>query len=155
MLYIYIDKSRSMLQNDWITDISASFDIEYEASWFADELVQRIIKIVDKSEVQTFQVGDSVNIYNKIYGNLSPRDLSNGSKSLILLWKTDYKINGDRMGNNCISLLLEIASKKDITISLGHIPAFPSVFEATIINNNMLIHSKREFIDCQVALMYE
>ena len=87
MLSIYIDDGMHMLPSDWVTDISASFDVEYEPEWFSDTFVQEIISVVDKSEVILMDGYRSTNIYNEYLGNISPRDLSNGAKSLILLWK--------------------------------------------------------------------
>ncbi len=152
MLSIYIDDGMHMLPSDWVTDISASFDVEYEPEWFSDTFVQEIISVVDKSEVILMDGYRSTNIYNEYLGNISPRDLSNGAKSLILLWKTDYKLNGDRMGNNCIPLLLRISEQKDITISLGHIPKLPYKFEALVLNNNTQIHSIKDFLTCRNEL---
>lgn len=155
MLSIYIDDGMHMLPDDWVTNISASFDAEYEPEWFSDTFVQEIISVVDKSEVILMKGNRSTNIYNEYLGNISPRDLSNGAKSLILLWKTDYKLNGDRMGNNCIPLLLRISEQKDIIISLGHIPKLPYKFEAVVLNNNAQIHSIKDFLTCRDKLRFD
>ena len=62
------------------------------------------------------------------------------------------KINGDRLGDNCVPWLLKIASTKDIEISLSHTPDFPDKFDAVIVNTNVKISSKREFVSMKVRL---
>ena len=56
-----------------------------------------------------------------ILGGISPRDLSTGCKALlILLNEPETIVSGDRMGDNCYPLLLEMAKEKDYTITLAH-----------------------------------
>ena len=150
MLYIYIDDGWDTLPDEYECYVSDYFDDVYEPDWFSDLFVRRIIKEIDDSEV--VGQGKSVNIYNEILGNIPPQYLSSGCKALILLHKEDIKINGDRLGDNCIGLLLEIADKKDIVISLSHIPPFPDKFNAIIVNNGKKIVSNKEFISQKVRL---
>ena len=132
MLNIYLDNCEEELPKEFESYVSQYFDEVYEPDWFSDDFVQTIIETIDKSKV--VGGGKSVNIYNDILGNFPPQNLSSGCKGLILLYKEDVKINGDRLGDNCISLLLEISKIKDIFISLSHTPPFPDHFDAYIIN---------------------
>lgn len=148
MLYIYIDDGFGNLPEEYECYVSDYFDDVFESEWFSDKMVQRIIKVIDDSKV--VGTGDSVNIYNETLGNIPPQYLSSGCKGLILLYKDNIKISGDRLGDNCIPLLLEISSKKDIWISLSHIPDFPKNFEAIIVNNFTKINSRSEFVTMKV-----
>ncbi len=150
MLYIYMDDGWGHLPEAYESYVSDYFDDIYEASWFTDDVVRTIIRDIDDSEV--VGAGESVNIYNKTLGNIPPQFLSSGCKGLILLYKERVKINGDRLGDNCIPLLLKIASDKDVEISLSHTPDFPDKFDAVIVNNNQRISCKEEFVSLKVGL---
>ena len=143
MMNIYLDNCREDLPKEFESYVSQYFDEVYEPEWFSDDFVRRMIKTIDKSEV--VGIGNSINIFNDILGNFPPQNLSSGCKGLILLYKDDVKINGDRLGDNCIGLLLEISKEKDVTISLSHTPPFPDVFDAYIINTNKRIETRKQF----------
>ena len=150
MLRIYIDNCVDTLPSEFECYVSDYFDDAYEAEWFSDQFVREIIKEIDDSEV--VGDGDSVNIYNNVLGNIPPQYLSSGCKGLILLYKERIAINGDRLGDNCIPLLLKMADSIDCSISLGHIPPFPDHFNAIILNNDTLISTMREFVSEFVRL---
>ncbi|MBO5320627.1 MAG: DUF4869 domain-containing protein [Ruminococcus sp.] len=123
MLNIIIEGNHEEIMKrlpDRISNVSAHFDFNYEPEWFSDPLVRRIIGEIDKTKVI-----HGINLYNETLLGLSPASLSSGSKTLILLLKEDYIINGDRLGDNCMELLLDIAEQKDITITTSHILPLP------------------------------
>lgn len=153
MLYIYIEEDDKSLPSDYMSRVSDCFDGIYLPEWFSDPFVREMIEIIDNSVVEQNNTTDSINIFNSVLGNIPPQNLSTGVKALILLYKTDLKIDGDRLGDNCIPLLLRIADKKDITISLGHFPAFPDKFDAIIVNNGVKIHSDMEFFHWRINLV--
>jgi hypothetical protein len=153
MLYVYINDGRGNLPDEYESYVSDYFDDVYEPEWFNDSYVQKIIREIDDSQVEV-RAGKSVNIYNEYLGNIPPSHLSSGTKGLILLYKDDVKINGDRLGDNCIGFLLEIADKKDISIALSHTPPFPDKFEAVIVNNGEHISTKTEFVSWKVRYTY-
>ena len=105
MLRIYIDNCVDTLPSEFECYVPDYFDDAYEAEWFFDQFVREIIKEIDDSEV--VGDGDSVNIYNTVLGNRPPQYLSSACKGLILLYKERVAINGDRLGDNCIPLLLK------------------------------------------------
>ncbi len=144
MLYIYLDNAIGELPKEYEGHVSDYFDDVYEPEWFSEEIVKQIIWEID--ETKMIGEGVSVNLYNEILGNIPPQYLSSGCKGLILLYKEGIKINGDRLGDNCIPLLLKIASVRDVYISLSHTPKFPDKFNAIIINDGREIHSFRDFI---------
>lgn len=151
MLHIYIEDCVNPLPDDYISRVDQYFDNNYEPEWFQDAFVRRIIQEIDHSQV----VGEglSVNIYNEVLGNIPPQNLSTGGKSLILLYaEQEIKTDGDRLGDNCIGMLLEIADKKDIFISLSHVPPFPDEFEAVILNNGKKINTIQEFLHEKIMI---
>ena len=141
MLYIELAENYETMKR-YVGNVSGYFDAEYEEAWFKDDFIRRVIREVDETEVLN---GNT--LYNETLGQIPPQWLSSGCKGLILLYKEGTHINGDRLGDNCISLLLEIADSKDITISLRHIPKFPEKFNAVIINSNRRIGSFREYVE--------
>ena len=152
MLHVYFDDCKKELPKEFESYVSQYFDEVYEPEWFSDEFVKKIIHKIDKSEV--IGTGRSVNIYNEFLGNLPPQNLSSGCKGLILLYKEDIKINGDRLGDNCMVLLLEIADVKDVTISLSHTPPFPDNFNAHIINSGKLVNTRKQFNEAWLDVRY-
>lgn len=145
MLYVYVElpteESYKFVQSNYITRVSPYFDNIYEDEWFHNNFTKEVVKEIDKSEVI-----DARSIYNEYGGSLPVTSISTGAKSLLLLMFTDRKVSGDRMGDNCIPKLLEIAAIKDIHISLDHLMNFPEIFEATVENTGVVIHNMKDFI---------
>ena len=134
MLNVYFGKKK-----DVIFFISDVFDEEFEKEWFDIDMVKEIILDIDKS------VSISNGIIDSPYlGLITPKDLSTGTKTLILML-CDENLNGryfdgDFMGDNCMPWLYKISQIKDINITLTNIPSFREVenekgFEITIEND--------------------
>lgn len=137
---------------DRISNVSGYFDTGYEPEWFDDEFVRKIIKDIDKTTVVA-----GINLYNNVLLGISPESLSSGSKALIILFEEDYVVNGDRLGDNCIGLLFEIAGQKDITITTSHILPLPTPGQLpvkTVVHGYGEIKSKKEFVDAFVNEVY-
>lgn len=135
-----------------ISNVRGYFDTSYEPAWFDDEFVRKIIQDIDKTTVVS-----GINLYNDVLLGISPESLSSGSKALIILWKEDCIVNGDRLGDNCIGLLLEIAKRKDITITTSHILPFPASGQLpvkTVVQGYGEIKSKKEFADAFLNEVY-
>lgn len=149
MLSIFINKT-PYDNKGFENYVSDRFDDEFEKDWFNNEFVKRIIEEIDDTEV----VSD-VCLRSKVLGSIPPEYLSSGCKGLILLYMTDIAISGDRLGDNCVSLLLEIANnaQDDKRISLSHIPPFPDKFTARIENTNEVINSVKEFVTIYTKVM--
>lgn len=124
-----------------IGNVSEYFKFEYEPEWLEDEFVRRIIKEIDNTEVRS-----DGTLFSHRLGPIIYTQLSTGCKALILIHKTDIKINGDRMGDNCVPLLLEICERKDVEIALHHLMQFPDNFKALVLNSNKIITSHYEFL---------
>ena len=118
------------------------FDNTYEDEWITDELSVKMIKDIDKSEV----LGENC-IASPILGLISPKDISGGAKTLILIYNNpDLIINASACGDNCAKWLLKIAENKDIYIRLLHNMNFGKEFEINVINTNQIVHSMPELI---------
>lgn len=116
---------------------------QYTDEWITSELSQKMIRDVDKSTVLSARVIDS-----PVLGAITPRELSGGVKTLILMACDDssYIFNASSCGDNCAKWILEIAKTKDLTITLHHIMHFEGDFEAEILNEGKIVHGKKEYV---------
>lgn len=138
MLSILIDDNSEEIRSlakEYKSNVSDYFDLVFDSDWLKDDYVKHLILKIDNTVVN-----DDGTLYNEHLGGIVPSRLSSGVKGLILLYKTDYKINGDRLGDNCWGSVFDIADKKDISIVLRHIPRFPSDFSAYLINEKRVIN---------------
>ena len=94
------------------------FDNMYEDEWITNPLSVEMIFDVDKSKV----VGAHL-IESPVLGPISPKDLSGGVKTLMLMAfdENDRVFNASVCGDNCAKWILQIAENKDLTINLRHI----------------------------------
>ena len=121
------------------------FDNMYEDEWITNSLSVEMILDVDKSAV----VGPHL-IESPVLGPISPKELSGGVKTLILmaLDENNMVFNASACGDNCSKWILKIAEKKDLTINLRHIMDFgEETFEAQILNNGRQVHDMQEFVE--------
>jgi hypothetical protein len=102
-----------------------------------------MIKDVDKSIV----VGPHI-IESPVLGAISPRELSGGVKTLILINKDAGKIfNASTCGDNCAKWLLEMGKDRDIVINLRHLMDFgEGEFEIEILNSQQIVRNMKEFV---------
>ena len=121
------------------------FDNRYEDQWITEPLSVAMIKDVDKSDVVSARLIDS-----PVLGPISPKELSGGVKTLMLMAfdETGQVFNASACGDNCAKWILEIGKKKDLTINLRHIMEFGAgEFEAVILNTGQIIHDMGECVD--------
>ena len=119
------------------------FDNMYEDEWITNPLSVEMIFDVDKSKV----VGAHL-IESPVLGPISPKDLSGGVKTLILMAfdENDRVFNASVCGDNCAKWILQIAENKDLTINLRHIMDFgEGKFEAKVLNTNQIVYNMQEF----------
>ena len=126
-----------------VTNPAVYFKNTYEDEWITDELSRSMILDVDKSIVISEHV-----IESPVLGGITPRELSGGVKTLILINNCPDKIfNASACGDNCAKWLLKMGKDKDITINLRHLMDFGSGdFEIYIQNKNMVVHNMRELV---------
>ena len=140
MLIIYLGDYENEFHNPPLYFIN-----QYEDSWLETDLAKRMVKDVDKSEV----VGPHL-IQSPVLGPISPRELSGGVKTLLLLaFDNSGKIfNATACGDNCAKWILEIAENKDLTISLHHSMDFgDGEYAIKILNNGVVVHNQEEWLD--------
>ena len=120
------------------------FDNTYEDEWITDELSREMIRDVDRSEV----IGAHL-IESPVLGPISPKELSGGVKTLILMALDDKEqiFNASACGDNCVKWILKISRMKNLTINLRHIMDFgEEPMEAKILNTGDMVHNMQEFI---------
>lgn len=140
MLKVYLGDCENEVYNPPVYFIN-----QYEDSWLETDLAKKMIKDVDKSEV----IGPHL-ILSPVLGPISPRELSGGVKTLLLLaFDTSGKVfNATACGDNCAKWILEIAKNKDLTISLHHSMNFGSEeYAIKILNNGAVVHNQSEWLD--------
>ena len=138
MLNIYFGDMPSAIYN---TEIY--FKNTYEDSWITDELSREMILDIDKSKVIGARIIDS-----PVLGAITPRELSGGVKTLILIDHVSDKIfNASTCGDNCAKWLLKMGEEKDITINLRHLMDFGNQkFQIHILNTDQVVHSMEELV---------
>ncbi|ADU24259.1 DUF4869 domain-containing protein [Ruminococcus albus] len=126
-----------------VTNPAVYFKNTYEDEWITDELSRKMIQAVDHSTVISERV-----IESPVLGAITPKELSGGVKTLILINNCPDKIfNASACGDNCAEWLLEIGQEKDITINLRHIMDFgEGNFDIHIQNTDQIVHSMKELI---------
>ena len=126
------------------------FDNRYEDEWITDKRSVEMIRNVDQSEVISPHL-----IESPVLGPISPKELSGGVKTLLLMLfdDTGKVFNASACGDNCAKWILKIARKKELTINLRHIMEFgDDEFEIKILNTGNVGHNMLEFIN--IAGMY-
>ena len=126
-----------------IYNTAVYFKNTYEDDWITDELSCQMIQDIDHSTVMGARVIDS-----PILGAITPRELSGGVKTLILIAHVPDKIfNASTCGDNCAKWLLKMVEQRDVTINLRHLMDFgKQEFEINILNTNQVVHSMAELV---------
>ena len=138
MLNIYFGDMPQAIYNT-----AVYFKNTYEDSWITDELSREMILDIDKSTVIGPRIIDS-----PVLGAITPRELSGGVKTLILIDHVSDKIfNASTCGDNCAKWLLKMGEEKDITINLRHLMDFGNQkFQIHILNTDQVVHSMEELV---------
>lgn len=119
------------------------FKNTYQDAWITDDFTKEMIKDVDKSTVIGPRIIDS-----PVLGGITPRELSGGVKTLILMHEMPNKIfNASACGDNCAKWILKMGEQKDITINLRHLMDFgDGEFLIKILNTNQIVHNMGELV---------
>lgn len=127
-----------------IYNTAVYFKNTYQDEWITDALSVEMIKDVDQSVV----IGHHM-IESPVMGAISPKELSGGVKTLILVHKDKSKIfNASTCGDNCAKWLLKLGETDDIVINLRHIMDFGNgEFEIEIRNTNQIVRNMNELVD--------
>ena len=133
-----------------IYNTSVYFKNTYQDEWITDELSVQMIKDVDKSVV----MGPHM-IESPVLGAISPKELSGGVKTLILIHKDKTKIfNASTCGDNCAKWLLRLGKMDDVLINLRDSMDFGNgEVEIEILNTHQIVRNMKELIDIAVQLI--
>lgn len=131
-------------REDAIYNTSVYFKNVYRDEWITDSLCRDMIKDIDQSIV----VGAHM-IESPVLGPITPKDLSGGVKTLILIYKDrEHMFNASNCGDNCAKWLLRMAENDDISINLRHLMDFgKEKFELEVMNNGKIVHDMEELVD--------
>ena len=120
------------------------FDNQYNDEWIIKPFSMEMIRDVDKSEVISSRLIDS-----PLLGPISPKELSGGVKTLMLMaFDGSGRIfNASVCGDNCAKWILKIGQERDLTINLRHIMDFgDDPFEIRIVNTGDVMHDMLSFV---------
>ena len=127
-----------------IHNTSVYFKNTFLDEWIMDPFSTEMIKDVDNSVV----IGPHV-IESPVLGPITPKELSGGVKTLILIYKDrEHLFNASNCGDNCAKWLLKMADDEDITINLRHLMDFGNgQFKIEVLNNGKIVHNMTELVD--------
>ena len=133
---------------DAIYNTNVYFNNTYKDSWITNPLSKEMIKAVDKSDVI-----DERTISSPVFGNMSPKKLSGGVKTLLLIANDPNKIfNASTCGDNCAEWILKIAKMKEerhqkVVINLRHLMDFgDGQFKIKVLNTNKIVTNMAELV---------
>lgn len=126
MLYIIWGRENipNELKHKMIMDSRPYFQYAKHPEWFEDDFVKKFLKDIDNTEV-LFE--EALKDYRG--RGISPLMISTGCKTLCNIYfdvNSEHIFFGSQLGDNCLPYLVEIASKRDVTILLEHFADFPS-----------------------------
>ena len=140
MLYVWFGDCEKEIYNP-----PPYFRNRYEDEWITAELSKEMIRDVDKSEV----IGPHL-IESPVLGPISPRDLSGGVQTLILMAfdQSGRIFNASACGDNCAKWIIKIAENKDLTISLHNIMDFYGLpLHMKIMNTGEIVTDYKRYVD--------
>ena len=119
------------------------FNNTYKDNWITKQLSIEMIKAVDHSDVI-----DEKTIYSPIFGNMSPKKLSGGVKTLMLIAYDRTKVfNASTCGDNCAEWILKIAEKRKIVINLRHLMDFGTgEFMIKVLNTGKIVKNMGDLV---------
>ena len=129
---------------DSVYNTNIYFNNTYKDKWLTKPLAKEIIKDIDKSDVI-----DEKTILSPVFGNMNPKKLSGGAKTVLLVAfdRSGKVFNASTCGDNCAKWLLKIAEDKRVVINLNHLMDFGgSEFRIRILNSNQIVNNMSELV---------
>ena len=120
------------------------FQNQYKDSWLMKPLSKEMIRDVDKSEVISANL-----IESPVLGPISPKELSGGVKTLLLLANDTSKkvFNASTCGDNCAKWILQMGEKAPSKINLRHLLDFgPGTFKIKVVNTGTIVKNMAELV---------
>jgi hypothetical protein len=112
MLLVYFKGQKNVINSPDI-----SFKHRYKEEWLTTDIGRRIIKEIDKSEVND----TGTIIFSPVLGSIPPERISGGAKALFFAKFKDDFISSTCFGDNCAELLLSISENRDVKIVEYHL----------------------------------
>ena len=128
---------------DVIYNTNVYFNNTYKDKWIVNPLSKEMIKAVDNSDVI-----DERTILSPIFGNMSPKKLSGGVKTLMLIAFDKSKIfNASTCGDNCAEWILKISEERKVVINLRHLMDFgKGEFKIKVMNTGKIVKNMHELV---------
>lgn len=138
MLNIYFGDMPESIYNT-----NVYFNNTYKDRWITTPFSKEVIKAVDQSEVI-----DEKTILSPVFGNMSPKKLSGGVKTILLIAYDKTKIfNASTCGDNCAAWILKLAEKRKIVINLRHLMDFgKGEFKIKVLNTDKIVKNMGELV---------
>ena len=122
----------------------ANYNVDFKLDWIENDFSRRVISEVEGIELNYDSVMKSLKANFRGY-----RDISTGSKNLILTYNTNCISELARMGPNCYKFLFEIAKKRYLRCQVACIPIMTDEImrgrPIHIINDNSIVTTAIEF----------
>ncbi len=128
---------------DAIYNTNVFFNNTYKDSWITKPLSKQIILSVDHSEVI-----DEKTISSPVFGNMSPKKLSGGVKTLLLIAYDKTRVfNASTCGDNCAEWILKIADERRVVINLRHLMDFgKGEFKIRVLNTGKIVKNMGDLV---------
>ena len=128
---------------DAIYNTNVFFNNTYKDSWITKPLSRQIIQSVDHSEVI-----DEKTISSPVFGNMSPKKLSGGVKTLLLIAYDKTRVfNASTCGDNCAEWILKIADERKVVINLRHLMDFgKGEFKIRVLNTGKIVKNMGDLV---------
>ena len=128
---------------DAIYNTNVFFNNTYKDSWITKPLSRQIIQSVDHSEVI-----DEKTIASPVFGNMSPKKLSGGVKTLLLIAYDKTRVfNASTCGDNCTEWILKIADERKVVINLRHLMDFgKGEFKIRVLNTGKIVKNMGDLV---------
>lgn len=128
---------------DAIYNTNIYFNNTYKDSWITRPLTRQIIQAVDHSEVI-----DEKTIVSPVFGNMSPKKLSGGVKTLLLIAYDKTKVfNASTCGDNCAEWILKMAEGQKVVINLRHLMDFgKGEFKIRVLNTGKIVKNMGDLV---------
>ena len=127
-----------------IYNTNVYFQNQYRDDWLTKPLSKEIIQDVDKSEVVSANLIDS-----PVLGAISPKELSGGVKTLLLMAndKSVKVFNASTCGDNCAKWILQLGKQGKLVINLRHLMDFGSgEFKIKVLNTGRIVRNMKELV---------
>ena len=127
-----------------IYNTNVYFQNQYRDDWLTKPLSKEIIQDVDKSEVVSANLIDS-----PVLGAISPKELSGGVKTLLLMEndKSGKVFNASTCGDNCAKWILQLGKQGKLVINLRHLMDFGSgEFKIKVLNTGRIVRNMKELV---------